>query len=237
MAIKDSRGQLIAEPTAKAELWAESFAKQAEDSTGRSKDDEPWKRYLDDRVLEMIDRWAEEGRTGQSAFKMSKVLDYVNILITDEHVDYEDRPYERQSDAWNEQRTIEEQAEELWARRVVLDAALKDDITIEDITDFLKEAGRNKSPGLDGLTNEWLMIATSEGLEGNGMAKCLKNLIEYAWINAKVYEDWTTLLDAPISVLQTCSFRSLFTRLHVELMYMSFVLWHSLTFTLFLPFG
>lgn len=211
MPIKDADGRLVTEPAEKADIWAKIFADQAKDITGRSKDRQHWLKYHTENVRRLVEeRFADGSFEAEPRHHLSMVRQEVHWNTTEDYIDYSPRVDVRIRDTWEDTRTDTEKADEVCRRRMVL-KNLNVHFTMTEIREFLKDAGRRKSPGVDGVTNELLRcIGTSRedfagdeaGVGGrdkrNPLAVIIHKIVERAWSKAEVKREWDSAVVVPV---------------------------------------
>lgn len=202
--IRDEKGQMVTDPEKVASMWAKFFSEQAKDTNGMSKDYEYWSKYLPDRVKRMADdmqhlNWDElGGKPVPSSVEGFPNLDEMRKNMWRPN---QPREFSQKTEMWDDGRGDEARAIDLARRRLLLDS-LSDEILMDEIVEYLRKSARRKSPGLDGITNEFLRAALFEFDSTKGassaLLKCLCDLLNYAWKNSVVFEEWKNAVVVPV---------------------------------------
>ena len=206
-AIKDpTSGELITDNRSKAQVTARYFASLAEDPDGRSKDPSKWRHWFDDwarwRVREEEDKLREEGSIREVLLQIRNDTGWI--------AQEQRRTHGREVPADQYEVGNAGRAREIAWRRVVFDEINWKCIYPLRIKRYLLDSARRKSPGIDGITNEWLrsLIAeddkpelekdTEDRNEVTPGLKVLTAVLDEAWQNALVYEEWNSATVVPV---------------------------------------
>lgn len=198
--LKNERGQLVSDEKEKAEVCAKYFSEMAKDRSGKSKDPNSWRHVMNDEIREEV-----EFKLGDPNFspnlERSKVQRKVDPDLTKEFRDFSKRCGIRKFS--QDRLTKREEIIEEMARRKKILQFLSNPISESELTTFLKEIARRKSPGKDGVLNELLRTAMEEKLEKGKKIQsplfgCIHRLINHAYTNGIVPESWETAIVTPV---------------------------------------
>ena len=194
-------GALVTDPEAKANLWVKNFADQAEDYTGKSKDPVAWEFVLPEAVRTLAEELSEAEIKAPFTRPHHPVLradiDPNDTMWAKRALERQFEELSRGDEALSPERVLYE-ANDLKERRRLLEGVGRPISTV-DVGKYLRTIARRKSPGLDGVTNEFWKCAINSDLgEQAPLLKCLMKMIEYAWESATIFEEWNAAVVVPV---------------------------------------
>jgi len=202
--IRKIDGSMAVGEKEKAETMALHFSSLAIDGSGHSKDANSWRHIIDDNLREavrdVLDDPNFEAVEGRSTIPSKAILELDEVAK-----DFSKRVWERKECEWKDKSTVLEKANELARRTLILDQ-LSNEISLHELSEYLCNIARRKSPGPDGVTNEFLRCAieTKNSKDDKAdttmspMLKCLHKAVNYAFRTATVPERWEKAIVTPV---------------------------------------
>ena len=202
--IKKIDGEMAIGEKEKAETMALHFASLAIDGSGRSKDAKSWEHIVDDdlrgEVMKVLSDTGFEAVEGRSTIPPKAILELDKVVK-----DFSKRVWERKECEWNDRSTITEKASEMARRTLILDQLSKE-ISLHELSEYLRNIARRKSPGPDGVTNEFLRCAietknskdATDDATTSPMLTCLHKAINHAFTTGTVPERWEKAVVTPV---------------------------------------
>lgn len=206
--IKDENGDLVTDETKIAAVRAKHFSSLAIDWSGKSKSSKAWPHIIDDQLRAAANAIFTDPEFEPELGK-SKVPREVDADASVEFRDWSKRVGERKVPTWEDEDPIDIKATELARRQRILNP-ISNEISESELEEYLQTIARRKSPGMDGVTNEFLRCALekSEKVENDEsdvedsprspLFRCLHKLIKTAFNKAIVDEKWETAVVTPV---------------------------------------
>ena len=200
--VDEESNTLVTDPRLKAQLWTKNFADLAKDTTGSSKNADVWSFILPERLrrrargFDVTPPEFPQVPTTLDLDGNAAPYDY-NLRLLERS-----KPDPRTLEGWDDMPndTLTYISVHLAQRWRMLDP-VNAPISIADLINYLDNIARRKSPGPDGVTNEFLRCAIEEGLEEGERSHLLRyisKLINHAWENTHIFEEWNSAVVVPV---------------------------------------